>query len=291
MSWIPAYEIKNSAEALQTDLGDGRSLAQAIDRVALQLWSPVDGDLSLDKRASEADVWRLAAAAKQRNLRVLLGVSNAYTDLGESGFSWDRARKAFAGNRDGFVQQIAAEIQKFGLDGVEIDIESEHDGVSQQDRADYAGFIIALAKEIHSHGKIITLSSFPGRWFAPNNTWWSDWAKVVDGVQSMGYGEVGTGASQDWDSYRGQIALWINAGGDPKKFLNGVSVYLKGWKGASVSDNLKGLCDVAQQTGSGVAVWEMSRKAHPDALDSGWNSFDNWSWIKKIKGRNSPLMA
>ena len=32
-----------------------------------------------------------------------------------------------------------------------------------QDRADYAGFIIALAEEVHSRGKIITVSSFLGR--------------------------------------------------------------------------------------------------------------------------------
>jgi hypothetical protein len=136
------------------------------------------------------DVRRLAAVARQNNLQALLGVFSAYTDVGGSGFSWDRARKAFAGKRSAFVQQIVAEMEKFGLDGVEIDIESERDGLSDQDRADYAGLIIALAEEVHSRGKIITLSSFPGRWFGPNNTWWSDWAKVVDGIQSMGYAEV-----------------------------------------------------------------------------------------------------
>jgi hypothetical protein len=58
----------------------------------------------------------------------------------------------------------------------------------------------------------------------------------------------------------GQVSLWTKVGGDPKKFLNGVSVYSKQWRGASVADNLQGLCDVAQETGSGVALWELSLK-------------------------------
>lgn len=288
MSWVPAYEVQESADSLLSNLGNGRTVAQTMDRIALQLWVPVEGALTLDRRANEADVRRLTALARQNDLQVLLGVYNAYSDVGGSGFSWDRAKKAFAGDRDGFVQQIITEMEKFELDGVEIDIESERDGLSSQDRADYASFIVALAKEVHSRGKIITLSSFPGRWFGPNNTWWSDWAKIVDGVQSMGYAEVGKDGTQDWDSYRRQVSLWIKAGGDPKKFLNGVSVYLKQWKGAPASDNLQGLFDVAETTGSGVAVWELSQKAHPEAVDPGWNSAANWHWIWKIKNALRP---
>ena len=287
MSWVPAYQIQESVDALQTGLG-GQAVAQTIGRIALQFWVPVEGTLTLDKRVSEADVRRLVALARQSKVQVLLCIFNAYTDVGGLGFSWDRARKAFVGNRDAFLQQITAEMEKYGLDGVEIDIESERDGLSDQDRSDYAGFVTALAKEVHSRGRIITLSSFAGRWFGPNNTWWKDWAKLVDGVQSMGYAEVGRAGAQDWDSYQGQVSLWVKAGGDPKKFLNGVSVYLKQWKGASVLDNLNALSGVAEATGSGVAVWELSRKAHPEAVDPGWNSSVNWNRIAKIRASESP---
>ena len=57
-----------------------------------------------------------------------------------------------------------------------------------------------------------------------------------------------------------------------KRFLNGVSVYLKQWKDVSALDNLRGLLDVAETTGSGVAVWDLSRSAHPETPDPGWNS-------------------
>lgn len=287
ISWVPAYEVENSVHALQAPLDDGRTLGQALSRLALQFWVPDGENLILDKRVSEADVRRLVTVAKQNNLQVLLGVYNAYPDVDGSGFSWDRAKKAFAGGK-AFVQQIVAEMEKFQLDGVEIDFESERDGLTARDRADYASFIVAMAEEVHSRGKIITLSSFPGRWFGPNNTWWSDWAKVVDGLQSMGYAEVGKEGTQGWDSYRAQVSLWIQAGGDPRKFLNGVSVYSKQWKGASVTGNLQGLWDVARATGSGVAVWELSRKAHPADLDPGWNSSNNWTWIGRIKDLSSP---
>ena len=288
MSWVPAYGIKDSIEALQTDVGGGRTIAQSLDRLALQFWIPVEGALALDNRVSAADVKSLIAVAKRNKLQVLLCVSNAYTDVGGSGFSWDRARRAFADNRAAFVGQIVEETEKFGLDGVELDIESERDGLTGQDRAAYAVFVAALAGQLHSRGKIITLSSFPGRWFGPNNRWWSDWAAVVDGVQSMGYSEVGKDGDQDWNSYRHQVALWIQAGGDSKRFLNGVSVYFKQWIGASTQENLDSLRDVAEATGSGVAIWELYRKAHPQDLDPGWDGSANWSLIQRIKDARSP---
>src|SRR4029077_11384037 len=67
--------------------------------------------------------------------------------------------------------------------------------------------------------------------------------------------------AQNWNSYQGQVSLWIQVGGDPKKFLNGISVYFKQWKGASTQENLDALRRVAETTGSGVAVWELSRSA------------------------------
>ena len=283
MSWVPAYGIKDSINALQTDLGRGRTVAESLSRLALQFWIPIEGMLVLDKRVSEADIRRLIALAKQKNLQVLLCVYNAYNDVSGSGFSWDRAKMAFVGNRAAFVQQIVGEVEKYGLDGAELDIESERDGLTDQDRSAYAGFVVALAGELHSQGKIITLSSFPGRWFGPNSTWWSDWAAVVDGVQSMGYSDVGKDGAQNWNSYQGQVSLWIQVGGDPKKFLNGISVYFKQWKGASTQENLDALRRVAETTGSGVAVWELSRSAHPQELDPGWKASGNWILIEKIK--------
>jgi hypothetical protein len=41
-----------------------------------------------------AEIRRLIALAKQKNLQVLLCVYNAYTDVSGSGFSWDRAPPA-----------------------------------------------------------------------------------------------------------------------------------------------------------------------------------------------------
>jgi hypothetical protein len=283
MAWVPAYGILDSVNALQTDLGRGRTAAQSLSRLALQFWIPVEGMLVLDKRVNEADIRRLIALANQKNLQVLLCVYNAYNDISGSGFSWDRAKTAFADNRAAFVQQIVDEVAKYGLDGIELDIESERDGLTDQDRSAYTAFVVALVRELHSQGKIITLSSFPGHWFGPNSTWWSDWAAVVDGIQSMGYSDVGKDGAQNWDSYQGQVSLWIEAGGDPKKFLNGVSVYFKQWKGASTQENLDALRGVAETTGSGVAVWELARSAHPQELDAGWQASGNWILIEKIK--------
>jgi len=99
----------------------------------------------------------------------------------------------------------------------------------------------------------------------------------------MGYSDVGKDGAQNWNSYQGQVSLWIQVGGDPKKFLNGISVYFKQWKGASTQENLDALRRVAETTGSGVAVWELSRSAHPQELDPGWKASGNWILIEKIK--------
>jgi hypothetical protein len=50
MSWIPAYQIQESADALQKRLGGARTAAQTISGIALQFWTPVEGALTLDKR-------------------------------------------------------------------------------------------------------------------------------------------------------------------------------------------------------------------------------------------------
>ena len=71
---------------------------------------------------------------------------------------------------------------------------------------------------------------------------------------------------------RGKFPFGLKPGGDPKKFLNGVSVYFKQWKGASTQENLDALRGVAETTGSGVAVWELARSAHPQELDPGWQA-------------------
>jgi hypothetical protein len=66
MSWIPAYEVKDSADGLLTNLGGGRTATHTLSRIALQFWIPADEDLALDKWVSEADVRRLAAVARQK---------------------------------------------------------------------------------------------------------------------------------------------------------------------------------------------------------------------------------
>jgi hypothetical protein len=82
MSWVPAYEVENSVDALHAPLDDGRTVGQALSRLALQFWVPDGENLILDKRVSEADVRRLVTAAKQNNLQVLL-VSITPTPMSE----------------------------------------------------------------------------------------------------------------------------------------------------------------------------------------------------------------
>lgn len=288
MAWVPAYGIHASAGALAKPLGGGRTVAEALSRIALQFWIPVDGNLAVDQRVSESDVRDLILLARQKNLQVLLCVYNAYADAPGSGFSWDRAKSAFADNRGAFIQQLIEETRKYGLDGVELDIESERDGLTVEDRSDYSAFVLELARRLHAEGKIITLSSFPGSWFGPNRSWWRDWASMVDGVQSMGYSEVGKNGTQDWDNYAAQISFWIEAGGDPRKFLNGVSVYFRSWKGSSAQENLDALGAAARTTGSGAAIWELSLHAHPQELDPGWNDAGNWAFIERIRDIRAP---
>jgi Glycosyl hydrolases family 18 len=288
MAWVPAYGIGDATGTLAIPLGGDRTVAEVLSRIALQFWIPINGNLALDKRVSENEVRNLLRIARQKNLQVLLCVCNAYPDASGSGFSWDRARPAFAGNRGAFIRQLVEEARKYGLDGVDLDIESERDGLSAQDRSDYAAFVLELARRLHGEGKILTLSSFPGSWFGPNRSWWRDWAAAIDGLQSMGYSDVGMKGTEDWDSYPAQISSWIEAGGAPGKFLNGVSVYFRSWKGASAQENLAALGAAARATGSGAAIWELSLDAHQQKLEPGWKDSTNWALVERIRDDRSP---
>ena len=61
---ILADEVKDSADALLTNLGGGRIVTQTLSRIALQFWIPAKEDLALDKRVSEVDARPLAAVAR-----------------------------------------------------------------------------------------------------------------------------------------------------------------------------------------------------------------------------------
>ena len=82
---------------------------------------------------------------------------------------------------------------------------------------------------------------------------------MVDGVQSVGSSDVDEGGARDGTAMLGQTSLWIQVGGNARNSWNGISVSIfKQWKGASTRENLDALRRVAETTGSGVAVWELT---------------------------------
>jgi hypothetical protein len=195
MGWVPAYGIDASMKALTATPGIG----QAMTRLGLQFWNPsVDGKGlvlapvdATGRPVTAAYVRQLQRWARSHNVQPLLTVYNNSQVINR--WDWSLARRAFAEHPDEFSAALVAAVDKWDLDGVDLDLEGEGDFGA--DRAAYAAFVHQLAAALKAKGKILTVDSFHSPCDnAPNMRWWSDWAGDVATIHSMGYEDLYEGS-------------------------------------------------------------------------------------------------
>ncbi|TXI96730.1 MAG: hypothetical protein E6Q34_00690, partial [Burkholderiaceae bacterium] len=188
VGWIPAYGIEKSHEALNVD----PEIAKGLTRIGLQFWNPSADGKSLvfapvdesGKLVTEHQVREIAAWAKARKIQVMLTVYNNSQVMKK--WDWALARRAFADHPKQFASALIKEMHKFGLDGIDLDLEGE--GHLDVDRKAYAAFVASLSRQLKRQGKFLTVDSFHSPCVnAPNMSWWSDWRGKVDAIHSMGY--------------------------------------------------------------------------------------------------------
>lgn len=260
MTWVPTYRVAEAKQQLAASF-DGVSVAGGLSYLGLQFWL-TDGPSTQLRDVSEADVTWFQDWGRQHGVKVLLCVHNHDGD-----WNWPEALRSFRDNRDAFAAHLLSEVQRRGLDGVDLDLEGIVDSPPEEAEA-YRQLVQLLSDGLHPLGKVLTVDSFHGKWNAPNWSWWPDLLPLVDGITSMGYEQ--SGMDVDYATLVEHAAL------APHKLMIGVPSYQGVWQNRSVTEQLGWL---VQQGQVGTAIWDAALMA-PE-----WRQRAVWEQLATIKAR------
>lgn len=273
MTWVPNYSISESKAMVAKDFG-GVGMKDGLTHLALQFWQPnSSGVLSYSNNggtpATDADVTWFKNWAKTNNVKLLLCV---YNPASSSGFDWSVVQSIISNssNRTALVNNLYAEMNRLGLDGIEIDLEGAN-VTSSTDRSNFMLFMNELSTKIHGAGKFLSIATFASDWHTPGTGMWSQLLSITDQVTSMGYDETGiSGAAASTLNYSGQKTLASSSA----KFNLGMPGWLDSWLGNTASEQV----NWAVTNKTGVAIWDATLSA------SAWQSAGVWNSLKTIKG-------
>ena len=292
IGWVPAYALEESMAAIESNSKIGEGLA----RIGLQLWNPSADGRGLvfaptnksGKLVLASDVIRFGSWARARNIKVLLTVYNNSQIMEK--WDWGLARRAFAENRADFSAALIHEMNKFHLDGIDLDLEGEGD--LDKDRVAYSLFVNELSKQLKEQGKLLTIDSFHSPCDnAPNMTWWSDWLGKVDAIHSMGYQDLYEGNNETFTPpgrsvceggaaifrYSWQLHYAMKLGYKPEQILMGMPTWLDSWGAGGMGPDLASHLQEVQALGVGVALWDLQLTGKK------WRTTDTWNAIKAVR--------
>ncbi len=267
IAWVAPYSVAASQTMLQRDFG-GVGMKDGLSYLALQFWITNGPTLSKDGNISSAnfdpDVTWFRDWGHKYGINVELCVDNYV-----NGWSWPEAVRSFETNRSAFVKSIAAEVNRLGLDGVDLDFEGTIT-LSTTDTDAYYAFAAELSDSMHAHQKHVTVASFSAQWNAPNWDMWPTLFQSVDGVTSMGYDQSGLATD-----YAAQVQ---HASGAPQKFMIGMPGYSGSWLGNTVTQQI----DWVVANGKvGLGIWDATLSA------SAWQTADVWNRLKTIRNESA----
>jgi len=290
MGWIPSYNVEKSKTIITYQAGDIKT-SDWLGRVGLQFWGPTPtGDVQFvtheDPITDELVVY-FVSWGKANKIPVYLTI---YNNNGK--WDWDLARAAFKNNRHAFVKNLVFTMEKYNLDGIDVDLEGNGD--FDNDRADFKKFIIELSTAVKTKGKKITVNTFHSPCVnAPHMGWWKDWVGYVDIIQSMGYADLYEGNDAQFNmgekvcadgaaifKYSWQVNYGVHSGFNPSKILMGVPAWVDNWgsggKGPSIKNHLAEVAELK----SGIAIWDL-----PGMLDNKWVSPETFKLLKEFKDK------
>ena len=292
IGWVPAYALDASMRGLESNPAIGGSLT----RIGLQFWNPTpDGkgvvfapvDAS-GKPVTSADVARFRDWARQRRIPVLLTVYNNSQVLGH--WDWPLARGAFAEQPAAFSAALLAEMERHGLDGIDLDLEGEGD--FDADRAAYAAFVRGLSAALKARGKLLTIDSFHSPCSnAPNMRWWADWRGQVDAIHSMGYADLYEGSTESFTPpnkpvceggaalfrYSWQLQYGLKAGYRVDQIVLGMPTWVDQWGSGGLGTSAAAHLREVQALGAGIALWDLQLSA------PGWTSNETWEAVRTLR--------
>lgn len=271
MTWVPPYGVGASKARLEESY-DGLGMKDGLTHLALQFWEPTaDGSgVARVKRGDDTSddaVRRLRDWGHANGVRVLLCVYNY--NVTTQAWDWPWARRAFVDRRAEFVSSLIAEMDRLGLDGIDLDLEGT--GELDADKAPYLEFVRLLSRELRARGKHLTVDTFAYVWHAPNQSWWKDLFPLVDGINSMGYEELGAHA-EAWRAFGAQEVV---SGSDVAKLMIGMPAHRNQWRGNASMEHLAWLRDSGK---AGLSLWDAQLGG------STWRTREAWAAIQTIRG-------
>ncbi len=262
-----------------------------LTRLGLQLWNPsADGrglvfapKSAAGDLVTPADVIRFRDWARARKIKVLLTVYNNSQVLGT--WDWGLAKRAFADHPQALSQALLAELKRFDLDGIDLDLEGE--GNFEADRPAYAKFVELLSGELRSRQKLLTIDSFHSPCAtAPKMSGWADWRGLVDAIHSMGYDDLYEGSTAVFTpagqapcaagasifKYSWQLQYGLRAGYRADQIVLGLPTWLDRWGRDGLGADARSHLREVQALGAGVALWDLQLAAPAWRADSTWDA-------------------
>ena len=271
LSWVPPYDVDACKANLNADWG-GYGPKDGLSHLALQFWVPNgSGGVILGTKYTESGVNASNIAVfknwgNTNNIKIMLCIYN-----GESGWDWPLAVGAFKTHKLSTINALLSEVEKYGLDGVEIDLEKSGGGISTSDNDDFVAFLEALGDSLHSKGLELTVAAGANENLGPDWNLWDSMTPYVDAVTSMGYGFIGMNVENDDWKFSGQKAH-IN---DPTKLLLGFPGYSSLWGGNSLVEHLTWVKNDGEV---GVGIWDFKFN------QAGWQTKEPWILLNQIRG-------
>jgi hypothetical protein len=265
--WVPPYAVAKSKAQLTASF-DNTGAKDAITYLALQFWIPTkEGGVERVKfdEVTDAAIQELRDWGHANGIRVLLCV---YNHNGPNKWDWPLAKAAFADHPKEFVKSLVSEMERLGLDGIDIDLEGP--GSFDADKEAFVSFMTDLSRELRFRSKHLTVDSFAYVWNAPNQNWWPALLPLVDALTSMGYDETGSTAPE-WRSYTAQKSA---AGSSAAKLQIGMPSGKDQWRGNTAIEQLQW---VRKDNGTGVAIWDAQLRS------PAWKTPEVWQTLRGIR--------
>lgn len=274
MTWVAPYAVKTSKERLNESFG-GVGMKDGLTDLALQFWEPLPDGTGVRRvergdDTSDAVVTELRDWGKAHGVRVLLCVYNFNATT--QAWDWPWAKKGFSDHPEQFATSLLTEMDRLGLDGIDLDLEGN--GSLDGDKGTYLRFVKLLSEQIRARGKRLTIDTFAYVWHAPNQSWWNDLFPLVDGINSMGYEEIGAGAGGGNEPWRSFAAQEVASGAYVEKLMLGMPANKDEWQGKPALEQLRWLRDRGR---AGMSLWDSQLDADV------WRTRDAWTMVSEIR--------
>jgi hypothetical protein len=272
ISWVPPYSVGECKTMVKKDFGGGIGMKDGLTFLALQWWVTDGPNIKAWGKPAgtgfDEDVKYFRDWGKANGVKITLCVVNHVGD-----WNWGEARRSFIDNRPAFVKSLLAEVERLGLDGVELDLEGPTSPTAN-DSVQYMNLVRELGAALHPLGKVVTVASYTAQYNAPNWKWWPELMKTAAAVTSMGYDDAGMNAPAGW-KYPEQVKR-----ANPKhKLMIGMFGGSGNWQGNSATQHIDWVLNDASQ--AGIGIWDA-------ALGDGtWESAATWQKLKTIRD-NTP---